>query len=135
MTCKKTNNKLLIPNTTYIILWFLVLPLLTSCLTFRPFTSQPEIKEVVKKPEKYEGKTIRITGLVTDQIKFPFRKDGVYRLFDKNHETSIWVYIKEGKLPKRGKKIQALGVLSKNHDFRDKLFGPVLKEEKRDILE
>ncbi len=98
--------------------------LLTSC-----FATRPAIKDIHDNESNFYGKSLIVSGTVTDVQKLPFREDGIFRIFDKEN-NSIWVYREEGTLPERGDKVSAAGKLRKEHDFRKKLLGPVLIEER-----
>ncbi|MCP4134340.1 MAG: hypothetical protein GY754_25420 [bacterium] len=101
---------------------------LTAC-----FTRTVAIKDVKKDELKYRDKPIFVEGEVTDTQTFPFRDDGVYRIFNDDNTESIWIYSKNKPFPERGSKIRVKGTLRKKDDIRKKIMGPVLIEENREL--
>jgi predicted small secreted protein len=91
------------------------------------YTTSPSIQDIQSNESRYLYRDVTVQGLVTDVQKFPFRKDGIYRIFDEDHH-SIWIYREEGVLPKRGDTVTVTGQLRKKDDFRKRLLGAIIIE-------
>ena len=100
-----------------------------GCVT----ASRTSLREVKSAPQEYSEKTIHIEGIVTDTMNNPFKRGGMYRIFE-DKKDSLWIETKED-LPARGSVVRVSGKVVAERTVKNRLMGPILLEEERKIRE
>jgi hypothetical protein len=102
----------------------LVSAMLTSCDYFG-FT---KIKVIMDSPLKFEGKEVRLRGVVADAFRIPFTETVVYTLKDDSGSITV---IGAGAKPNNGDKVRVKGTVSTAIKIGVETFGTHIIEIKR----
>ncbi len=79
------------------------------------------IGSLVENPAAYQGKTVKVAGVVTNAVQVPFVGSRLYTVRDKTGEIAVVTY---GELPAVGEKVIARGIFSTVATFGAQSVGP-----------
>jgi hypothetical protein len=89
------------------------------------------ISELKGQPDRYEDKTVSITGTVTNSVGIPFVPFQVYNVDDGTGE--IMVISRSGRAPSKGARVQVKGKLNEVAVFGGRSIGLHIDESDRKI--
>lgn len=87
-----------------------------------------KIKEIAENPMKFEGKEVKVKGMVESAMRIPLTETVVYTLKD---ETGTLTVIGTGAKPNKGDSVKVKGTVSTAIKIGDETFGTHIKETKR----
>ncbi len=87
-----------------------------------------KIKEITDSPIRFEGKEVKIKGVVENPLRIPFTETVVYTLRD---ETGGITVVGSGAKPSPGDRIRIKGKVSTAIKIGEETFGTHVKEIKR----
>ena len=87
-----------------------------------------KIKEIADSPFRFEGKEVKVKGVVVDAVRIPFTEVVVYTLMDDSGSITI---VGTGAKPSNGDKIRLKGKVSTAIKIGTETFGTHIREEKR----
>jgi len=87
-----------------------------------------KIKEIADSPFRFEGKEVKVKGVVVDAVRIPFTEVVVYTLMDDSGSITI---VGTGAKPSNGDKIRLKGKVSTAIKICTETFGTHISEEKR----
>jgi cytochrome c-type biogenesis protein CcmE len=86
------------------------------------------IKEITDNPLKFEGKEVKVKGIVEEALRIPLTETVVYTLKD---ETGTITVIGTGAKPNQGDSVKVKGTVSTAIKIGDETFRTHIKENKR----
>ena len=93
---------------------------------------QVRIVELKDQPARYNNKSVRVTGMVTNSFGIPLVPFQIYNVDDGSGEISV--ISNSGRAPARGTRIQVKGKLGEVAVLGGRSIGLHLREEDRRIL-
>ncbi len=79
------------------------------------------IASLLDNPAQYQGKTVKVAGVVTNAAQVPFVGSRLYTVRDQTGEIAVVTY---GELPAVGQKVVARGIFSTVATFGAQSVGP-----------
>jgi len=110
----------------HILLIFIALVTLTGC-DYLPF-GYTGIKDVMQNPANYEGKEIKVKGIVANVLKIPFVEIKLYTIKDEGAELTV---LTDLQLPGTNQKIAIRAIVDNTAIIGGESIGLKLKEIKR----
>ena len=89
------------------------------------------VAELKDRPDKYDNKTVSVTGVVTSAVGIPFVPFQVYKVDDGSGE--ITVLSRAGRTPTKGARVQVKGKVNELGVFGGRSIGLHLQESDRKI--
>lgn len=87
-----------------------------------------KIKEIIDSPMKFEGKEVKVKGVVENSLRIPFTEMVLYSLKD---ESGSILVIGSGTKPNNGDSLKVKGTVNTAIKIGDETFGTHIKELKR----
>ncbi len=87
-----------------------------------------KIKEITDSPMKFEGKEVKVKGIVGGALRIPFMETIVYTLKDDSGTIPI---VGSGTKPKDGDQVRVKGTVSTAIKIGEETFGSHIREIKR----
>ncbi|MBS3920625.1 MAG: hypothetical protein KG012_17260 [Deltaproteobacteria bacterium] len=107
---------------------YLTLGLTLTALFGCDYFGFKKIKDITDSPMKFEGKEVKVRGIVESSLRIPFTETVVYTL--KDDSGSIMV-VATGAKPNNGDSMKVKGLVSTAIKIGDETFGTHIKEIKR----
>ena len=89
------------------------------------------VAELKDRPDKYDNKTVSVTGVVTSSVGVPFVPFQMYKVDDGSGE--ITVLSRSGRIPAKGARVQVKGKINELGVFGGRSIGLHLQESDRKI--
>jgi hypothetical protein len=89
------------------------------------------VAELKDRPDKYDDKTVSVTGVVTSSVGVPFVPFQMYKVDDGTGE--ITVLSRSGRIPTKGARVQVKGKINELGVFGGRSIGLHLQESDRKI--
>jgi hypothetical protein len=89
------------------------------------------IAELQDRPDKYEDKTISVTGVVTDSWGIPLLPLQLYKVDDGTGEMTI--VSRSGRSPRKGSRVEVKGTVNEIGVFGGRSIGLHIQEDDRKI--
>lgn len=87
-----------------------------------------KIKEITDSPMKFEGKEVKVKGIVENAFRIPLTETVVYTLKD---EMGTITVVGSGAKPNKGDQVRVKGTMSTAIKIGDETFGTHIKEIRR----
>ncbi len=87
-----------------------------------------KIKEIMDSPMKFEGKEVKVKGIVEGALRIPFTETVVYTIKDDSGTITV---VGTGAKPNNGDNLKVKGTVSTTIKIGDETFGTHIKEIKR----
>jgi len=102
-------------------LFILTLFVLISCSQFFP----TDIKDILDNPREYDGKTVTISGEVTESINLI-----ILKYFSVKDKTGEIIVVTEKSVPKSGESVKITGVVNQAFAIENKSLVVILEKDK-----
>jgi hypothetical protein len=103
-----------------------LLIVLATCTT-AGCTGATDIRELLSNAERFDGRTVKIRGTVTDVIRIPLIDIRIYNVRDRTGEM---VVVTSGALPSRGDRVSVKGTFSTLGSVNGRSVGPHIRTDR-----